>query len=609
MPTKRSIELLAPAKNAETAIAAITCGADAVYIGAGKFSARQAAGNEIEEIKAAVDFAHQFYCKVYVVINTILFDNELREVQNLLFELEKIHIDGLIIQDFGLLELELPDIPIISSTQMHNNTPEKVKFLQDIGLSRTILARELNLEQIKEIHLAAPDIELECFVHGALCVSMSGQCYMSYAVGGRSGNRGECAQPCRKLYSLEDSYGNTIVKDKYLLSLKDLNLSNYIGELLDAGVSSFKVEGRLKSAGYVANVIGHYRQILDELISKKDLERSSSGKVELNFKPDPAKTFSRGYTDYGIDGQLQNMASINTPKAIGEHIGTVSAMGTIDFEIQSEAKLHNGDGICFFDNRGILQGTLVNSVDKNIITPKSMDYIEVGTVIYRNFDHVFNKELDKLPAVRKIDVSMKLQDTVGGVSLSIIDEDGCHVSIDLVSELEEAKDQAKAKETIIRQLAKLGNTIFSCVNIEVLTEKIYFFPVSVLNHLRRDIVNQLIIARRQSRAQKHNKYLADSKIPYPADTLSFKGNILNDKAAVFYRRHGITTFEPAAESGIDMAGKQVMETKYCLRKELNLCPGKTLDTNAEDLVLKDKNGNKFTAKFTCKTCGMKIFFT
>ncbi len=606
---KKTIELLAPARNAETAIAAVTCGADAVYIGASQFSARKAAGNDIAEIKAAVEFAHQYYARVYAVINTIIYDNEIDSVQNLIYDLADINVDGLIVQDMGLLELKLPDIPIISSTQMHNSTPERVKFLQDIGISRAILARELSLDEIKAIHQAAPNIELECFVHGALCVSMSGQCYMSYAVGGRSGNRGECAQPCRQVYTLEDTDGNTICRDKYLLSLKDLNLSEYLAELLDAGVSSFKIEGRLKTAGYVANVVGYYRQLLDSLLSQRSLASSSSGKVSLNFQPNPAKTFSRGFTDYGITGRQKHMASLDTPKAIGEHIGTVSGIGAVNFQLDSNTSLHNGDGICFLDNRGILQGTYVNNVEPdNIITPKSMDYIEVGTEVYRNFDHIFNKELEKLPAQRKIDISLTLSDTEGGVSLAAVDEDGCHVSVDLFNELEPAKNQQSASENIAKQLTRFGNTIFTCNNFKMETSQVWFFPVSTLNQLRRELVEKLMAKRLSARPIQHNEYDQSSTIPYPQSTLSYMGNILNEKAAAFYRKHGIINFEPAAESGLNMTGKQVMETRYCIRKELNLCPGPNAEINADDLILTDRNGNTFTAKFTCSKCGMKIYF-
>ncbi len=606
---KRKIELLAPARDAETAIAAITCGADAVYIGASQFSARKAAGNEIADIKSAVDFAHQYYARIYAVINTIIYDSELDSVQRLINDLAEIGIDGLIIQDMGLLELDLPDVPIISSTQMHNNSAEKVKFLEEIGISRAILARELSLDEIRIIRQECPRIELECFVHGALCVSMSGQCYMSYAVGGRSGNRGDCAQPCRQLYTLKDKSGNILCRDKYLLSLKDLNLSEYLGELLDVGVNSFKIEGRLKTAGYVANVVGHYRQLLDEQLAKRNYGKTSSGTITLNFQPDPVRTFSRGYTDYGITGNPKKMASLDSPKAIGEYIGCVSAIGAINFEIKSKTTLHNGDGICFLDNRGKMTGTKVNTVeDGNIITPKSMDYIEVGTEIYRNFDHVFNKELEKLPAQRRISVAMTLKETPGGLSLTAIDEDGCHVSVDLFTELEPANNAQSGTENISRQLTRLGNTIFNCTEFKMETEQVWFLPVSILNHLRRDLVEKLMVARMATRLRKHCEYDRNSTVKYPEENLSYLGNILNRKSADFYRRHGVTDFEPAAESGLKMSGRQVMETRYCIRKELNLCPGHKVGQNAEDLILTDRQGNMFTARFSCEKCGMKIYF-
>ncbi|MFH1548193.1 MAG: peptidase U32 family protein, partial [Candidatus Omnitrophota bacterium] len=368
---KKKLELLAPAKNTETAITAIKCGADAVYIGAPRFSARQATGNSIESIQQVVEFAHQYYAKVYVALNTLLFDNELPAAEKMINQFYKIGIDGLMIQDMSLLELDLPPIPLIASTQMNNASLKKVKFLQNVGFFRAILARELTLEQIKDIRKHTT-IELECFIHGALCVGASGQCYMSYANGGRSGNRGVCAQPCRRLYSLKDKTGKTIVKDRYLLSLKDLNLSDKLEELIDAGVNTFKIEGRLKEISYIANVVGFYRQKLDSILAKKGLQKSSSGKVSLNFKSDLNKTFNRGYTDYGITGKGTNMGSINTPKSIGEFVGIISKVDKNTFTIEGKSKLHNGDGICFFDERNNLDGTTVNNVEGGNIYPQKL---------------------------------------------------------------------------------------------------------------------------------------------------------------------------------------------------------------------------------------------
>ncbi|HEY5503893.1 MAG TPA: peptidase U32 family protein, partial [Sedimentisphaerales bacterium] len=340
----RRIELLAPAKDAAIAMAAIKCGADAVYMAAQRFGAREAAYNTVESIKQVVDFAHQYYAKVYVTLNTLLKDDELAPAEMMIGQLEKIGIDGLIIQDTGLLELDLPPLPIIASTQMNNDSPEKVKFLQDVGFSRAILARELTLEQIRQIRNATT-IALECFIHGALCVGASGQCYMSYAIGGRSGNRGQCAQPCRRIYSVKDQQGKIIAKDRHLLSVKDLNLSEHLEELIDAGVDSFKIEGRLKDAAYVANAVSFYRRRLDEIIAKKNLKRASSGTTRIDFEPNPEKTFNRGFSDYGITGKKANLGSIDTPKSMGEYVGTVTETGKDYFVIDGEQELHNADGL------------------------------------------------------------------------------------------------------------------------------------------------------------------------------------------------------------------------------------------------------------------------
>ncbi len=609
IPSQRTIELLAPAKDKAAAIAAITCGADAVYIGATNFSARQAAGNSLADIKEIITYAHQFNCRVYAALNTILNDDELVDAGRLIWQLSSIGIDGIIIQDMGLLELDWPDVPVIASTQMHNDTPEKVKFLQDIGFTRVILARELSLDQIKAIRQAAPEIELECFIHGALCVSMSGRCYMSYALGGRSGNKGCCAQPCRKLYTLSDEEGKVIIKDKYLLSIKDLNLSDYLAQLVDAGISSFKIEGRLKAASYVANVVGYYNNKLEQIVNKQSLIRASSGKAKLEFEPDPSKTFSRGFTNYNITGQQINVGSVDTPKATGEYIGKIRSVSDSAFIVDGKVELHNGDGICFLDDRRILQGTQINRVDGNKITPLTTEYMKVGTEIYRNADHDFNKVLEKLPAIRRIDLKLMLDDTEGGLQLTGVDENSISACVELHYDLEEAKKQ-DAREKTAEQLAKFGNTIFNCIGVEINTQKTWFLPVSVVNQLRRDLCDKMMAARQSYYLdnRKKNKLRLDNKVSYPIIDLDFSANVFNKHAKDFYHKHGVNTIEPAAESGLDMDNRQVMQTRYCLRHELGICPGKNTDKKASDLYLTDREGNCFQLEFTCNNCGMKIYY-
>lgn len=594
------IELLAPAKDFQTAQAAILCGADAVYIGAAQFSARQAAGNSMETIRQVVELAHTYYVRVYAALNTLLTDDELPVAEAMVHQLYAMGVDGLIMQDVGLLELDLPPIPLIASTQMNNDTPEKVKFLESVGFSRVILARELTVKQIAAIRKET-SIELECFVHGALCVGASGQCYMSYALGGRSGNRGQCAQPCRRLYTLKDMQGRAIVKDRYLLSLKDLNLSEHLEMLLDAGVTSFKIEGRLKDTAYVANVVGFYRQQLDTLLAKRGLRKSSSGRITLPFEPDPQKTFNRSFTDYGLTKADATMGSVDTPKSVGEFVGTVMQTGGNWFEVDGEAALHNGDGICFFDAAKKLVGTVVNRVDGRRVFPQRMDDITVGTAIRRNYDHAFSKQVQKL-GERKIALTLTLRDTTGGVALQGTDEDGNKAVFELMTDKPLAEKQEQARQTAVTQLSKLGNTPFVCDGVNIETTAVYFFTVSTLNTLKRGLVEVMEIVRRQKRPQASGGVIKN-ETPYPAKRLSFTGNVLNEKARTFYRRHGVEHMEPAAESGRNLHGEKLMTTKYCLRKQLGLCQ----TAGAEPLILADEDGREFELRFRCDDCGMEIW--
>ena len=604
MNNLQKIELLSPAKDAATGIAAIQCGADAVYIGGGQFSARQAAGNSIDDIKKLTDHAHLFYAKVYAAVNTLLRDDELAAAQELIYSLYEAGIDGVIIQDTGLLKMDLPPLPLIASTQMHNNSADKVKFLEDAGFSRVILARELTIEQIREIRKQTK-IELECFVHGALCVGTSGQCYMSYAAGGRSGNRGQCAQPCRKLYNLSDESGEAICENRYLLSLKDLNLSEYLEQLIDAGITSFKIEGRLKNIPYVVNITGHYRQMIDMILPSKGLKASSSGKVKLGFTPDPAKTFNRGYTDYGITGKTCDMGSISTPKSVGEPIGRVSNTGLNYFELEDDSiPLHNGDGICFFEDGGELGGTVVNRVEGARIYPQKMDMIGDGAVIFRNSDHVFTKSLETVPATRKIAIRLVLKETPDGIELKIGDEDGNEATSAIKTNKDAAQNPELARQNITKQLSKFGDTIFECENVAVDMKQDYFFAASVLNQLRRDAAAAMLETRVFNRPKPQRSQPPRKSAVYPQKELDYTGNVLNEKAKEFYLEHGVEKITPAAESGLDMKGCKVMTTKYCIRKQLGICAGKD---NTAPLFLSDGNGNRFRLIFRCGDCGMDIF--
>jgi len=601
----RRIELLAPAKDGPTAQAAIQAGADAVYIGAPRFSAREAAGNTLQTIEQLTAFAHQFYARVYVALNTLLRDRELPQAERIIRHLWDAQIDGLIIQDPGLLELDLPPIPLIASTQMDNATPDKVKFWQDVGFTRVILARELTLDQIRQIRNQT-SIELECFIHGALCVGASGQCYMSYAAGGRSGNRGRCAQPCRHRYTLTDDRGNVIAEDRHLLSLKDLNLSDHLEQLIEAGIDSFKIEGRLKDVPYVVNTVAFYRRKLDAILTKRNLRPTSSGAVELDFEPDPTRTFNRGFTDYGLTGQASHLASMDTPKSKGQFIGIVKHTEKSCFRLDRPHDLHNADGICFFDSQQNLAGTVVNRVEAGNVYPQDMTAIHTGQEIHRNHDRLFAAKLTGHPAQRKIRLALRLCDTSEGLALAATDEDGNEATVQIPGPWQPADKQDAARRTITTQLAKLGNTIFTCTDLALETRDVYFLPVSRLNAARRQLIERLLDTRAAHR-RRPTAARATNTTPYPQKHLTYQGNVLNAQAEAFYRRHGVETIAPAAESGLDMAGRLVMTTKLCLRKELGICPGHQPTPSDRPWTLQDQDGRQYRVRFRCGPCGMDIY--
>jgi putative protease len=598
---KKTIELLAPAKNAEIGIAAINCGADAVYIAAEKFGAREDAGNTLSDIKKLIAHAHKYYARVYIALNTILRNDELDEALKLINNIYSIGADGLIIQDVGLLELNLPPIPLIASTQMNNDSLEKILFLQNIGFKRVILPRELTLRQISEIK-AKTSIEIECFIHGSLCVSYSGQCYLSYALGGRSANRGACAQPCRRSYCLLNENGKVLAKDKYLLSLKDLNRADHLKELIHAGVASFKIEGRLKDISYVINITSFYRKKIDELIAGKDIFKSSSGQTTFDFTPNPYKTFNRGYTDFCLDGKREDLASIYTPKSLGEKIGSVAKIGNDHFTLSLKHDLINSDGICFFDHNQVLRGTLINKVENGKIYPDKMFYLEEKTVIYRNYDKTFVKILEKSPCRRKIDVFFTLEETAEGFKLDARDEDGSTGSFSLITNKTKAKQKALAESNIKNQISKLNETIFACKNITVNLNDTYLIPLSILNRLRREAIKNLLDEREKNRPKAIGRIIKNN-IPYPFENITYLGNCLNAKTEAFYERHGAKVTELAAENGMDMSGRRVMIAKYCVKKELGLC-GK----EANALYIVDEDKRKFLLKFNCKVCLMEVYF-
>jgi putative protease len=564
------IELLAPAKDLETGIAAINCGADAVYVGAARFGAREAAANSLGDIERLAAYAHRYWGKVYAAVNTILRDDEIEAAVALCHDLHRAGVDGLIIQDVGLLECDLPPLPLIASTQMHNHTPERVGFLENVGFSRAILARELDLDQIREIR-AATTLELEVFIHGALCVCMSGQCTLSYAMGGRSGNRGQCAQPCRREYSLMDAQGKTVVAGRHLLSLRDLNLTPHLGDLLAAGVSSFKIEGRLKNKAYVMNIVGHYRQVLDQLLTTRGDRKSSSGTVTLGFVPNPDKTFNRGYTSYFLTGRGAYVASPDSPKHVGEPLGEVKSVNRDSFTLDAPVPVQSGDGITFYDRAHHLEGSTVNRVQGQTVFPQKLEGLAAGARVFRNHDHAFAKQIAQGRPVRKIAVALKLRETSEGIALEATDEDGVHAEATLVCEKVVADKPENAHSNVEHQLAKLGNTEFAASAIAVEWKTPLHLSAAQVNSLRRNLTENLAAARAQTRPTREEP-IVPNDTPFPAAKLSYLANVLNQKAAAFYRRHQVTDIEPAAESGLDLVGRTVMTTRYCLKYELGACP-------------------------------------
>ncbi len=605
MIKQRPIELLAPAKNLECGVEAINHGADAVYIGAPRFGARAAAGNSLEDIAALVQHAHLYNARIYVTVNTILHDEELKDTEAMIWDLYRVGVDALIVQDMGITRLNLPPIPLHASTQMDNRTPEKVKFLAEAGFRQVVLARELSLEEISRIHRMCPDTPLEVFVHGALCVSYSGQCYVSQACYGRSANRGECAQFCRLSFDLVDADGRIIQKDKHLLSLKDMNQSDNLEALLDAGASSLKIEGRLKDVSYVKNVTAYYRQKLDAILKRrKEYCRASSGSVKLAFKPQLDKSFSRGFTDYFVHGRNPEIFSFNTPKSLGEEMGYVKEIRHNYLTVAGVKPFANGDGLCYLDENGRLHGFRVNRVDSNKLYPQEMPRVKPKTILYRNFDQEFEKIIQKKSAERKIAVAMTFAENNFGFTLTLTDEDENSVSISLPREKEPAR--SPQADNWKNQLSKLGNTPFEAKEIHIELKENWFIPSSELAELRRQGVEKLLEARRITYKQELCK-MPETHHAFPVQELTYLGNVLNREAFSFYQNHGVKKIAPAFEKApVDEA--VLMFCKHCLRYAMGWCPThhKVRSPYKEPYYLVSGDGRRFRLQFDCKNCQMKV---
>lgn len=619
----RKLELLAPAKDLKCGIAAIDCGADAVYIGAARFGARQAVGNSIDDINELCEYAHKFGCKVYVTVNTIIYDNELEDTQKLLNELGRIGVDAILVQDMGITKLQLPqNVALHASTQTDNRSAEKVEWLARHNFDRVVLARELSLEEIRNIHQRVPQTELEVFVHGALCVSYSGVCYASEYCFGRSANRGACAQFCRMKFDLTDKDGNEIINQAHLLSLKDMCRIDSLEQLADAGVTSFKIEGRLKDINYVRNVTAAYNKQLNEIISRRgsEYERASSGVCDIRFTPNLNKTFNRGFTDYFLNGRTSDLASFYTPKAMGEYVGKVKEIRGNSFNVAGTTSFANGDGLCFINSNNELEGFRINRAEGNRLFPLRMPRgLRKGIALYRNSDQLFEKELNGDNVQRKLGIRINIKASAEGLHIEAKTcDEKLHINLQKDISLEKA--QKSQVDNIKRQISKFGNTIFTVEDVIVEpTDFPWFIPNSILAEIRRQATDELM-----GRLSEMSENQKDTKTKDQAQQLPDNGkvsfhsissyqhpymyNIANRLAHSFYEQEGMSDITPAFEIR-KPSSPLVMQCRYCLRHELGQCKKSHKQSGLlkEPLHLRLADGRTFRLEFDCKKCQMNIY--
>lgn len=619
----RKLELLAPAKDLKCGIAAIDCGADAVYIGAARFGARQAVGNSIDDINELCEYAHKFGCKVYVTVNTIIYDNELEDTQKLLNELGRIGVDAILVQDMGITKLQLPqNVALHASTQTDNRSAEKVEWLARHNFDRVVLARELSLEEIRNIHRRVPQTELEVFVHGALCVSYSGVCYASEYCFGRSANRGACAQFCRMKFDLTDKDGNEIINQAHLLSLKDMCRIDSLEQLADAGVTSFKIEGRLKDINYVRNVTAAYNKQLNEIISRRgsEYERASSGVCDIRFTPNLNKTFNRGFTDYFLNGRTSDLASFYTPKAMGEYVGKVKEIRGNSFNVAGTTSFANGDGLCFINSNNELEGFRINRAEGNRLFPLRMPRgLRKGIALYRNSDQLFEKELNGDNVQRKLGIRINIKASAEGLHIETKTCDE-KLRINLQKDISLEKAQKSQVDNIKRQISKFGNTIFTVEDVIVEpTDFPWFIPNSILAEIRRQTTDELM-----GRLSEMSENQKDTKTKDQAQQLPDNGkvsfhsissyqqpymyNIANRLAHSFYEQEGMSDITPAFEIR-KPSSPLVMQCRYCLRHELGQCKKSHKQSGLlkEPLHLRLADGRTFRLEFDCKKCQMNIY--
>ncbi|HEY4616871.1 MAG TPA: U32 family peptidase [Flavobacterium sp.] len=607
---QKKIEILAPAKDLIHGMAAINSGADAVYIGAPRFGARSNATNSIEDIAALVKYAHLYHAQVFVVMNTILYDNELETCRQMIWALYKIGVDALIVQDMAIMEMDLPPIVLHASTQANNRDAEKIKFLKEAGMKRVVLARELNLHQIKEINDTA-DVELEFFVTGALCVSFSGNCYMSVANGERSANRGSCAQNCRLPYNLIDGHGETLIKNSHLLSIKDFDVSDQIPNLVEAGVISFKIEGRLKDIVYVKNNVSYLRQKLDSFLEGSDkYTKASSGKCTFTFDSALNKSFNRGYTDYFVNERHSAIGSWESPKSKGQYIGKLIKTTANAYEIENGEMLNNGDGLCYINENNEADGIYVNKVENGLAYPNVLKELAPGTFIYRNNDAAFIKIVEREDsAVRKIGTTLLLTENETGFELIATDEDGYVSTVKLEHAKEQTKNNLSIEENIKTQLAKTGFTPYTADEINVMFTQNWFLPISKVNEMRRTVYEQLSEIRLANYHREEHQMVKTSH-PYPETKLDFMYNVSNKMARKFYERHGVTEIEQAFELQWEPGKSRVMTTKYCIKYELERCPKyhrENMDQKLKEPLVLKQGELEYKLKFNCKPCEMEIW--
>lgn len=619
----RKLELLAPAKDLKCGIAAIDSGADAVYIGAARFGARQAVGNSIDDINELCEYAHKFGCKVYVTVNTIIYDNELEDTQKLLNELGRIGVDAILVQDMGITKLQLPqDVALHASTQTDNRSAEKVEWLARHNFDRVVLARELSLEEIRNIHRRVPQTELEVFVHGALCVSYSGVCYASEYCFGRSANRGACAQFCRMKFDLTDKDGNEIINQAHLLSLKDMCRIDSLEQLADAGVTSFKIEGRLKDINYVRNVTAAYNKQLNEIISRRgsEYERASSGVCDIRFTPNLNKTFNRGFTDYFLNGRTSYLASFYTPKAMGEYVGKVKEIRGNSFNVAGTTSFANGDGLCFINSNNELEGFRINRAEGNRLFPLRMPRgLRKGIALYRNSDQLFEKELNGDNVQRKLGIRINIKASAEGLHLEAKTcDEKLHINLQKDISLEKA--QKSQVDNIKRQISKFGNTIFTVEDVIVEpTDFPWFIPNSILAEIRRQATDELMgRLSEMSDNQKDTKTKDQAQQLLDNGKVSFHSissyqhpymyNIANRLAHSFYEQEGMSDITPAFEIR-KPSSPLVMQCRYCLRHELGQCKKSHKQSGLlkEPLHLRLADGRTFRLEFDCKKCQMNIY--